>query len=79
MDVGIAGAPKRTFSEVKPTEWEVDDGRILLFHKYVLSETSEVENNIWWELLTFVSSQSASIFLKGVGHVPGPRMKLRLT
>lgn len=63
------GTPERTFPEVKPAKRKVDDGRILFFHKYVLGESSEVENDVRRELLTLVSSQSTCIFLKGVGHV----------
>jgi hypothetical protein len=60
--------PKRTFPEVKPAERKIDDRQILLFHEYVLGELFKVENNIWRELLTLVSSQSARIFLKCVGN-----------
>jgi len=69
VNVEITNAPERTLPEVKPAEREVDDRRILLFHKYVLGEPFEVENDIRWELLTLVSSQSSCIFLEGVGHV----------
>lgn len=60
--------PKRTFPEVKPAEREIDNGRILFFHEYVLGEPFKVENNIRWELLTLVSSQNARVFLESVGN-----------
>ena len=66
MNAGAADTQKRTLPEVKPAERKVDDGWILFFHKYVLGEPLEVEDNIRWELLTLVSSQGACVFLKGV-------------
>ena len=47
---------RRTLPEVKPAERKVDDRWIFFFHKYILGEPLEVENDIRWELLTLVSS-----------------------
>lgn len=57
-----------TFPEVKSTKWEVDDRRVLLFHKDVLGEPLKVEYNVWWQPLTLVSLQDAGSSLQGVSH-----------
>lgn len=68
MNVDTTNAPKRTFPKVEPTEREIDDCWILFFHEYVLGESPEVEDNIWWELLTLVSSHNPRVFLECVSH-----------
>ena len=68
-DIDATGTQKRTLPEVKSTERKVDDRWILFFHKYILGESLEVENDIRWKLLTLVSPQRACVFLKGVGHI----------
>lgn len=36
-----------TFSEVEPSEREVDDCRVLLFDKDILGEAFEVQDDVW--------------------------------
>ena len=54
---------QRTFAEVDPPEWKVDDGRVFLLNENVLGEPFEVEYDVTWKSLTLEASQLTSRLL----------------